>query len=332
MKEVTIVSKIVKRGGVETTSSAPSQGGSSISAGNGLNTTYFDRIFVAVDENGNEVQPNDITTPISYILSRYTFASTGGVTFYAKDKSVNVDTIAEALPFDGKTIKYNPDTMVIEVIGGGTGGDAADSIHWDNIEGKPDLATKGDLDGFVKTDGTTVITGLQKFTKGIQGTTGWKISHFDNGNPYFAFNSNLSWLITQYGTEKMEIGNSSAPLTVYKNGNAEIFGDGIVNGNLLVKGGLTFYSTNGAATSFLIDVTSVDKITSTSTTQVYTANSIRLLKNEVMAAKAKAESCESSLKSIKSAITNALNGVSSSSSASKIGQALEELCDILSEL
>lgn len=330
MKEVVVISKIVKRGGGETIPTAPSQGGVSSAIVDGLTQTFFDRLFVAVDGNGNELQPNDVTTPIAYILARYNFASTGGVTFYAKDKSVKIETIAESLPFDESTIKYNNETGLIEVIGGGTGGGVAGPIHWDNIEGKPNLATKGDLDGFVKTDGSTNITGLQKFTKGIQGTTGWKISHFDNGNPYFAFNSNLSWLITQYGTEKMEIGNSSAPLTVYKNGNVEIMGGGIINGNLIVKGGVSFYSTNGDVTPFLLNVTKIEDIKSTSTTQVYTANAVRLLKDELVAAKAKADRCENNLSILKSAINSALLGITQSSSASAIGAALNKLYNSIS--
>lgn len=326
-KKLTVVNTDIKDKSADESKSTPKAGGNVVvqgANGNWLAKDVWDSVFELIQSEGGE----------TYLHGKLPVVLQYGLTTYSVLDAAKILPIAKGLPFDGITIKYNDETEQIEVIGG-TGGGAEDSIHWDKIEGKPDFtdyAKKDDLDGFVKTDGSTVITGLQKFTKGLQGGTGWKISHFYNGNTYFAFNSSLTWLIAQYGTEKMEIGNSSAPLTVYKNGNAEIFGDGIVNGNLLVKGGLTFYSTNGAATSFLIDVTSADKITSTSTTQVYTANSIRLLKNEVMTAKAKAESCESSLKSIKSAITNALNGVSSSSSASKIGQALEELCDILSEL
>lgn len=331
MKEVVVISKIVKRGGAETIPTAPSQGGGSSAIVDGLNKTFFDRLFVAVDGNGNELQPNDVTTPIAYILARYNFASTGGVTFYAKDKSVKIETIAESLPFDGSTIKYNTETGLIEVIGGGTGGGVADSIQWDKIEGKPDLATKKDLDGFVKADGSTKITGLQKFTKGIQGTTGWKISHFDNGNPYFAFNSNLSWLITQYGTEKMEIGNSSAPLTVYKNGNVEIMGGGIINGNLIVKGGVSFYSTNGDVTPFLLNVDKIEDIKSTSTTQVYAANVVRLLKEELGKAKEKAENCETNLSTLKTAIKSALSGITQNSNASAIGAALNRLYNSISE-
>ena len=52
-----------------------------------------------------------------------------------------------------------------------------------------------------------------------------------------------------------------------------------MEGNLLVTGGITAYSTDGEATPFLINADTLEGITSDSTTQVYTANAITVLKN-----------------------------------------------------
>lgn len=325
-KKLTVVNTDIKDKSADESKSTPKAGGNVVvqgANGNWLAKDVWDSVFELIQSEGGE----------TYLHGKLPVVLQYGLTTYSVLDAAKILPIAKSLPFDGITIKYNDETEQIEVIGG-TGGGAEDSIHWDKIEGKPDFtdyAKKDDLDGFVKTDGSTVITGLQKFTKGLQGGTGWKISHFDNGNPYFAFNSSLTWLIAQYGTEKMEIGNSSAPLTVYKNGNVEIMGGGIVNGNLLVKGGLTFYSTNGTVTPFLLNVAKVEDIKSTSTTQVYAANVVKLLKEELGKAKEKAETCETNLSALKKAIKTALLGITQNSNASTIGAALNELYNSISE-
>lgn len=303
-KKLTVVNTDIKDKPADESKSTAKAGGNVVvqgANGNWLAKDVWDSVFELIQSEGGE----------TYLHGKLPVVLQYGLTTYSVLDAAKILPIARSLPFDGITIKYNDETEQIEVIGGGTGGGAADSIHWDNIEGKPDLATKGDLDGFVKTDGTTVITGLQKFTKGLYGGTGWKIAHFNDGNPYFAFKSDLSWLITQYGNEKMEIGNSSAPLTVYKNGNVEIMGGGIVNGNLLVKGGLTFYSTNGTVTPFLIDATTLDGMTSISTTQVYTARAVTQLKTDLQdqidSASDSADDANARLNEIKAALTSITN-------------------------
>lgn len=101
-----------------------------------LDKPFFDRLFVAVDADGNELPSTDLNTPISYIKARYHFATVGGVTMFISDNNINIPTVAEGLPFDQKTIWYNPSTKQIEVIGG-TGGGTAEAVAWDNIIGKP---------------------------------------------------------------------------------------------------------------------------------------------------------------------------------------------------
>ena len=73
---------------------------------------------------------------LSWIEAKANMGVQGGVTMFVKGDNVNIPTIAEGLPFDGKTIWYNPSTKQIEVIGG-TGGGTADAVAWNNIIGKP---------------------------------------------------------------------------------------------------------------------------------------------------------------------------------------------------
>ena len=73
---------------------------------------------------------------LSWIEAKANMGVLGGVTMFVKGDNVNIPTIAEGLPFDQKTIWYNPTTKKIEVIGG-TGGGTADAVAWHNIIGKP---------------------------------------------------------------------------------------------------------------------------------------------------------------------------------------------------
>lgn len=86
-----------------------------------LDKPFFDRLFAAVDENGDEIPSTDLATPIKYIKARSSFVTTGGLTSYVSDK-FELPTIAEELPYDKKTIWLNPETGKIEVIGGTGGG------------------------------------------------------------------------------------------------------------------------------------------------------------------------------------------------------------------
>lgn len=101
-----------------------------------LDKPFFDRLFVAIDANGNEISSTDVSTPIAYIKAKYHFATVGGVTMFISDNNIDIPSVVEGLPFDNTTIWYNPTTKIIEVIGG-TGGGTADAVAWDNITGKP---------------------------------------------------------------------------------------------------------------------------------------------------------------------------------------------------
>lgn len=71
-----------------------------------LYRSFFERIFAVVDDNGNEIHPNDLATPISYIKARYDLAVTGGITMYAYDDRFKANSIFDGLPIDQDTIYW----------------------------------------------------------------------------------------------------------------------------------------------------------------------------------------------------------------------------------
>lgn len=74
-----------------------------------LDKPFFDRLFAAVDENGNEIPSTDLTTPIFYIKARYNFASLGGITTYLNDGSFDLPSIYAGIPVDETTITKRED-------------------------------------------------------------------------------------------------------------------------------------------------------------------------------------------------------------------------------
>lgn len=104
--------------------------------------SIWDRVWeIKTDSQGNE-----------YIFGKLPVVTQYGITMYADGGELNLPSIYAGIPFDNKTIWLNPETKKVEVIGG-TGGGVADSVHWNNIEGKPlfsAVATSGkyaDLSG-----------------------------------------------------------------------------------------------------------------------------------------------------------------------------------------
>lgn len=94
---------------------------------------------------------------ISWIEAKANMGIQGSVSMFIKGDNINVPTIAEGLPFDNRTIWFNPTTGQIEVIGG-TGGDAGggvtDSVAWGNVLGKPSWIT--DTIPTIEISGTSV--------------------------------------------------------------------------------------------------------------------------------------------------------------------------------
>ena len=176
-----------------------------------LDKPFFDKLFVAIDANGNEIPSTDVITPIAYIKAKYHVASVGGFTMYAMDKDIDIPSLASGLPFDGRTIWYNPDTQQIEVIGG-TGGGSGEGVSnfWDlsgipswitnskpkysysEIEGTPDLSVYAQvnaLKAYVTLAGAQTLTGEKNFTGGLK-VNGSPII-YDSANKYWKLQGNL---------------------------------------------------------------------------------------------------------------------------------------------
>ena len=191
-------------------------------------------------------------TKLTWIEAKSHMGIQGGVTMYAMDKDVDVPSLASGLPFDRRTIWYNPDTQQIEVIGG-TGGGSGEGVSnfWDlsgipswitiskpkytysEIEGTPDLsafatqdwiksqgyASAEELKKYIPISGYTEVSGEKNFTGGLK----------VNGSPIY------------YDTEKK----------YWK-----------LEGDLLVTGGVTMYGSDSSFTpSTIMDAIAVDGTT-----------------------------------------------------------------------
>ena len=109
MKNIEIVSKVVSREGEA--KSSPSKGISSVNLSDYLLKSIWDKVFeIRTDSQGTE-----------YIFGKLPVVTQYGITMYSGD-GVDIPSLASGLPFDGRTIWYNPETQQIEVIGGTGGG------------------------------------------------------------------------------------------------------------------------------------------------------------------------------------------------------------------
>lgn len=79
--------------------------------------------------------------PDGYVYLDETLVLKGGVVMYANGSGVSVPSIFDSLPIDGETIKRDGngalyvDETALKINGGGGG--VADSVHWNNVTGKP---------------------------------------------------------------------------------------------------------------------------------------------------------------------------------------------------
>ena len=77
---------------------------------------------------------------IEYLFGKLPLVLQHGVTMYAEG-DVDVPSLAEGLPYDGRTIWFNPETKQIEVIGGTGGGEGGTSNFWE-LNGIPSWITQ----------------------------------------------------------------------------------------------------------------------------------------------------------------------------------------------
>ena len=177
-------------------------------------------------------------TKLTWIEAKSHMGIQGGVTMYAMDKDVDVPSLASGLPFDRRTIWYNPDTQQIEVIGG-TGGGSGEGVSnfWDlsgipswitiskpkysysEIEGTPDLseyvtqdwiisqgyASAEELKKYIPISGYTEVSGEKNFTGGLK-VNGSPI-YYDTEKKYWKFEGDLlvTGGVTMYGVDSTDI-------------------------------------------------------------------------------------------------------------------------------
>ena len=81
--------------------------------------------------------------PDGYVYLDETLVLKGGVVMFGNSSGVDVPSIFDSLPIDGRTIKRDGngalyvDETALSISGGGGGGGVADSVHWNNVTGKP---------------------------------------------------------------------------------------------------------------------------------------------------------------------------------------------------
>lgn len=192
----------------------------------------------------------EIKTDVSgqkYIFGKLPVVTKYGITMYADDGNVEIPQLAEGLPYDQRTIWFNPETKQIEVIGGtGGGGEGGVTNFWDlsgipswitstkptysysEILGTPDLSVfitdavlgntladyttlsylTGELKKYVTLDGEQDITGVKDFINGLK-VGGLPITKKQDDVVYLDANLVVRGGITMYGDGE---GGSSVPL------------------------------------------------------------------------------------------------------------------------
>lgn len=231
-----------------------------------LDKPFFDKLFVAIDANGNEIASTDVITPIAYIKAKYHVASVGGFTMYAMDKDINIPSLASGLPFDGHTIWYNPDTQQIEVIGG-TGGGSGEGVSnfWDlsgipswitiskpkytysEIEGTPDLSKYALASQIPSLSGYATESWVLQKNYATKATT---LRGYGITDAYTKTNVDdlLKSYVTLGGTQTIT-GEKNFTGGLKVNGSPIIY-DSVnkywkLQGNLVLTGGITMYADDG---------------------------------------------------------------------------------------
>lgn len=270
MKNIEIVSKVVSREGEAKHS--PSKDISSANLSDYLLKSIWDKVWeIRTDSQGTE-----------YIFCKLPVVTQYGITMYSGD-GVDVPSLASGLPFDGRTIWYNPDTQQIEVIGG-TGGGSGEGVSnfWDlsgipswitntkpkytysEIEGTPDLTKYALASQIPSLSGYATESWVTKQNYATKATT---LSGYGITDAYTK--TNVDDLLKSYVT----IGGTQT-ITGEKNytGGLKVNGSPIYydtekkywkfEGDLLVTGGVTMYGSDSSfVPSTIMDAIAVDGTT-----------------------------------------------------------------------
>lgn len=247
-------------------------GGMSVNMADYLLKSIWDKVFeIRTDSQGTE-----------YIFGKLPVVTQYGITMYSGD-GVDVPSLASGLPFDGRTIWYNPDTQQIEVIGG-TGGGSGEGVSyfWDlsgipswitnskpkytysEIEGTPDLTKYALVSQIPSLSGYATESWVLQKNYATKATT---LSGYGITDAYTK--TNVDDLLKAYVTL-----SGSQTITGEKNftGGLKVNGSPIVydtekkywklEGDLLVTGGVTMYGNDSSFTpSTIMDALLYDDAT-----------------------------------------------------------------------
>lgn len=204
-----------------------------ISIGEGLDyllKAIWDKVWeIKTDSQGNE-----------YIFGKLPVVTQYGITMYADGGELNLPSIYAGIPFDNKTIWFNPDTGKVEVIGG-TGGGVADSVHWNNIEGKPlfsAVATSGKYADLRGLPDLSVYATTEYLTAELK-----KFVTLNTEQPIGAHKDFLNGLAIN-------------GLNITKLQDDVIY----LDANLVVRGGITMFGTNSVDMPTIMDAIATDGV------------------------------------------------------------------------
>lgn len=249
-----------------------------------LLSRWLENFEERTDANGNP-----------YLYAKKSIVTVGGLTQYATNDVV-VPSIAEGIPFDNKTIWYNPTTKVVEVIGGSGDLDAtklwqllqadtAEQINKSHLTtALQGYATTADVDDRIDdliNGAPAAFDTLKEIADVLQGNvdsigdifevleTKWtqddaKIANWDTA---FSWGDHKKAGYAHLAGEEIFTGlkHFTAGLSVGAGKHKLYEKDGVVyfDGDLAVTGGITQYATDGVSVSTIMDGVVADEVTIT---------------------------------------------------------------------
>ena len=161
-------------------------GGVAIGGGLYLPKATWDKVFEIKSTSSGE----------EYLFGKLPIALQYGLTMYVDGEMIELPSLAQGLPFDGRTIWYNPDTNQIEVIGG-TGGGSGEGVSnfWD-LTGIPWWITNTKPEYKYSEIKETPNLGVYALKTDIPSLNGYATESWVLGKNY-ALNSDLSSLATK---------------------------------------------------------------------------------------------------------------------------------------
>lgn len=212
-----------------------------------LDKPFFEKLFVAIDKNGNEIATNDVTTPVAYILAKYDFASAGGVTMYAEGGVLNIPSIYNGLPIDNETLYWEEvnGSRVLKAKGG-EGGGGLTEVYWDDVKLKPTFALVATSGKYADLSGLPDLS-IYASKNEIPSLDGYATENWVIGKNYVdgvSLASELKKYVTIGGDETINgLKNFTKGLQIDGLGITKSQDDVIyLDANLVVRGGITMYA------------------------------------------------------------------------------------------